>query len=85
MDKILSARIDETVLNKISLLSQRLHATKKKIIETAIQMYAQKIESGKKFDVLEQTCGAWKRKGSIAENIMQNKAKFRKSLMRYQE
>ena len=82
MDKILSARIDEIILNKISLLSQRLHTTKKNIIETAVQLYAQKIELGNKFDVLEQTCGAWKRNGAIAENIRQTKSEFRKSLMR---
>ena len=85
MDKILSARINETVLNKISLLSQRLHTTKKNIIETAIQLYAQKTELGKEFDVLEQTCGAWQRKGSITENIMQTKSAFRKALMRHRK
>ena len=85
MDKILSARIDEAVLNKISLLSQRLHTTKKNIIETAVQLYARKVELGKKIDVLEQTCGAWGKKRSIADNIMQTKIKFRKSFMRHQK
>ena len=69
MDKILSARVDETVLNKISFLAQRLHLTKKKVIEGAVQLYAQRMESAGDMNVFAQTSGAWKRNESIDHTV----------------
>jgi len=37
MDKILSARIDEEIIQKISLIASELKTTKKKVIETGIR------------------------------------------------
>jgi predicted transcriptional regulator len=37
MDKILSARVDETTIRKIGLLAQKLKKTKKAVIEEAIR------------------------------------------------
>ena len=84
MDKILSARVDEIILNKITFLSQKLHVSKKKVIEGAVQMYAQSMESEGHANVFEQTSGAWKRKESINQTITQAKNTFRKSMERHQ-
>ena len=84
MDKILSARVDETVLHKISLLAQRLHVSKKKVIEGAVQMYAQRMESTDEMGVFEQTSGAWKRKETIEQTMAHTKTAFRKSMERHQ-
>ena len=46
MDKILSARVDESVIQRIGSLARQLNTTKKKIIEGAITLYAEKIEKG---------------------------------------
>jgi len=85
MDKILSARVDETVLNKISFLAQRLHLTKKKVIEGAVQMYAQRMESAGDMNVFAQTNGAWNRKESIEQTVTHAKTAFRKSMERHQQ
>lgn len=85
MDKILSARISESIIQRIRVLSQELHTTKKSIIEAAILSYAEKIEAEKGIDVLEQTLGAWQRKGSPAENTEQIRHAFRKSMERHQQ
>jgi len=85
MDKILSARIDEMILNKISFLAQKLHVSKKKVIEGAVQMYAQKVESTGDMNVFAQTSGAWKRQESIEQTVTQAKSSFRKSMERYQQ
>lgn len=77
MDKILSVRIDESVLYKISFLSQRFHVSKKKIIESAVQHYALKIEAAHREDVFSQTHGTWKRKESAVDLVNQVKSKFR--------
>jgi len=85
MDKILSARVDEIILNKISFLAQKLHVSKKKIIEGAVQMYAQQVEAAGDMDVFAQTCGAWKRKETIAQTVSHAKSAFRKSMERMQK
>ena len=85
MDKILSARIDEMVLNKIALLAHKLRVSKKKVIEGAVQMYAQKMESTEDMGVFEQTSGAWKRNESIDQTVNQGKSSFRKSIGRHQK
>ena len=83
MDKILSARVDESVLTKISLLAQKLQTSKKKIIESAVQFYAQKMEGANRSDIFSQTHGVWKRKESAIELIKNAKSKFQKSMERH--
>jgi uridine kinase len=85
MDKILSARVDEIVLNKISFLAQRLHVSKKKVIEGAVEQYAQRMESAGDMNVFVQTSGAWKRKESIEKTVTQARSSFRKSMERHQQ
>jgi len=58
MDKIFSARIDESVTNHISSLARRLRTSKKKVIENAIESYAAQVDKEQDFDVFEHTCGA---------------------------
>ena len=85
MDKILSARVDEMILNKISFLAQKLHVSKKKVIEGAVQMYAQRIESAGDMDVFAQTSGAWKRKESMEQTVTHAKNAFKKSMQRHHQ
>jgi hypothetical protein len=84
MDRILSARVDDLILNKISFLAQKLHVSKKKVIEGAVQMYAHEIEATGEMDVFGQTCGAWKRKETAEQTVSHVKSAFRKSMGRYQ-
>jgi len=83
MDKILSARVDEAILHKISFLAQRLHISKKKVIEGAVQMFAQKMELESDMNVFEQTHGAWKRSETVEQTINHAKSAFRKSMERH--
>jgi len=85
VDKILSARVDETILNKISFLAQRLHLSKKKVIEGAVQMYAQRMESAGDMNVFAQTSGAWKRDEPMDQTVSRAKSAFRKSMQRHQQ
>jgi hypothetical protein len=84
MDKILSARIDETILHKIAFLAQRQHVSKKKIIESAVEMYTQKMERAGEVSVFDQTSGAWRRHESIDQTVAHARNSFRKSMRRYQ-
>ncbi|MBT4484727.1 MAG: hypothetical protein HOC71_13740 [Candidatus Latescibacteria bacterium] len=85
MDKILSARIDEEIIQKISLIASELKTTKKKVIETAIQEYAEKIGKNGKIDVLEMTLGAWNRDETAEETINSIKSAFKRTMVRHQE
>ena len=83
MDKILSARVDEEIIQKISLIASELRMTKKKVIETAIQEYAEKIENTGKIDILEMTSGAWKREEPAEEIIDAIKVAFGRTMTRH--
>lgn len=85
MDKILSARVDEEVVQKINIIAHKLKTTKKSVIENAIQDYAEKIEKEEKIDLLELTLGAWKRDETPDETIKDIKNKFKQSMNRYQK
>ncbi len=48
MDKVLSARVDESVIKKLNMLSRQLNLTKKAILEGAILRYAEQVTVEKK-------------------------------------
>ena len=84
MDKILSARVDESIIRRIGRMAQKLHTTKKAVIEAAILSYAEKAETEKGIDIWEETLGAWKRREPPEETIKQARQAFRESMKRYQ-
>ena len=85
MDKILSARVDESVFRRIGHLARLLNTTKKSIIESAINMYASKIEEQKNLDILDKTFGAWHRDESVEETVGKIRKEFQESMLRHQE
>lgn len=85
MDKILSARVDESVVQQIGNLAKQLNTSKKQIIEGAITLYAEKIEKETKKDILDQTFAAWQRNESARETVQKVRKSFRDSMERYKE
>lgn len=85
MDKIFSARLDEDIIERIGGLARRLRTSKKQIIENAVQRYSDNIDNEEKFDVFEQTCGAWRRKESAAQTVAAARKAFRKSMEKHQK
>jgi predicted DNA-binding protein len=84
MDKILSTRVDESVVNRIGSLARRLRTSKKKIIETAIERYATQVDEEQDFDVFEHTCGVWRRQESTRETAVKARKAFQRSIQRHQ-
>ncbi len=83
MDKIFSARVDESVIRQIGILARQLGKTKKAILESSIQLFAEKMKKEHNLDVFEQTLGAWRREespGKIREKV---RKAFRRSMLRY--
>ena len=83
MDKILSARVDESVFRRIGLLADELHKSKKAIIEDAILSYARKVGAHANVDPLERSFGAWQREESAEETVQETRSKVRQSLERH--
>ncbi len=82
MDKILSARVDEVVLSKISYLAHKLRVSKKKVIEKAVEMYSKQMETAGDVDVFVQTSGAWKRKEGAEQTVNHARRLFKQSMER---
>ncbi len=84
MDKVLSARIDESVIQQIGLLSRKLNTSKKNIIEASIKLYSEQTGLKSKIDVFENTCGAWKRSETAQESVLISRGAFNQSMQRHQ-
>ncbi len=83
MDRVLSVRVDESVIHRLDQLMRRLGGTKKALIEKAISRYAEEVESETgNLDVFTQTFGAWERTESVIETTQQNRAILSDSLPR---
>ena len=82
MDRVFSARLDESVIHLIDMLVSKLHVTKKRLLEEAVRSYAEEQEY-RRCHVFRETSGAWNRKETPAETAAQAKAAFRKSMTRY--
>ncbi len=82
MDKVLSARVDESVVTKIGALARELHTTKKSIIEGAIRLFAEKIEEEQGLDVFDLTCGAWSRNEAPRETVRRVRRAFSDAMTR---
>ena len=82
MDKILSARVDESIIRRIGSLARLLNTSKKKIIEGAIKMYASKIEEENNQDIFDQTFGAWQREETPSETARKVREAFQQSMLR---
>jgi hypothetical protein len=83
MDKIMSTRIDEAVIQHINALAKKLGTSKKAVVENAIRYYLEKIQAEQGFDILEYTCGSWQRNESPAETVQSIKETIRRSQERY--
>jgi predicted transcriptional regulator len=85
MDKILSARVDEAIIRQIGRMAQKLHTTKKAVIEAAILYYAEKDKMIQDHDVFEETLGAWKRPETPGETVKQVRRSFQESMKRHRK
>ncbi len=83
MDKVFSARIDESTLALIEVLSRRTGKSKKKILEEAIRDYESKVGEEDRVDILEHTFGAWKRPEAAKETVEKVRSAFSRSFERH--
>ena len=83
MDRVLSVRVDESVIHLLDQLVRRLGGTKKALLEKAIARFAEEVESETgKLDLFSQTFGAWKRTESVIETTQDSSSLLRDPLPR---
>ena len=85
MDKIVSARIDESTAYLLDTLSNKLQVSKKKILEEAIRSFAQKVQQEQRTDIFSETCGAWKRGETSDYTVKMIRKQFQDSMERHQK
>jgi len=73
---------EESVVNRIGWLARRLHTSKKKVIESAIEAYASRIGKEQELDVFQETCGVWRRRESPTHLVKTGRKAFRNSMHR---
>jgi hypothetical protein len=69
MDKVLSARLDETVVDELTRVTKRRGITKKRFLEEAIRKHAARSAGEDAEDVWTETCGAWSRREPVRTTI----------------
>ena len=84
MDKIFSARIQESVLAIIERISDELHISKKKVIEEAVRKLWENVHQKGSPDFFSKSFGAWRREESPETLIKKSRAAVRKSFERHQ-
>lgn len=85
VDKILSARVDEAVIQQVGILARELNTTKKAIIEAAIKHYSEQKGLEKKINIFDKTCGVWKRSETVQESVSKARSAFNESMKRHHQ
>ena len=83
MDKIVSTRMDEAVIQHIGMLAKKLGTSKKAVLENAVRLYSKKIEAEQGVNILSHTFGSWQRDESSSETVKRIKDAMRKSQERH--
>jgi hypothetical protein len=83
MDKIMSTRMDESVIQSINILAKTMGTSKKAVLEKAVKCLAESIAAEKDLDIFVQTSGGWDRDESNADTVRSTREAMRMSQERY--
>ena len=61
MDKVLSARLDEKIIEELDFATKKLRMTKKQFLEEAIRLRAKETRLEETLRIIDESFGAWKR------------------------
>ena len=83
MDKIISTRLDESVVYLINKMAHKLHISKKSFLENAVRKFVSHVDKTDSVDIFKETCGLWRRKESSRDTTNKIRNAFEKSMKRY--
>jgi hypothetical protein len=84
MDKIISARLDESAVVEMERMTRRLGMTKKRFLEEAIHGHAQRLAASPATDIWSETSGSWKRREAAATTVKKAREAFSAAYKRHQ-
>jgi Ribbon-helix-helix protein, copG family len=82
VDKVLSARLEESVIDELDRACKRLGTTKKQFLEEAIRQRAAAVR-GATGDVWDDTSGAWVRREAPETTIRRARRTFESAMARH--
>lgn len=77
MDKVLSARLDERVIEELDFATKKLRMTKKQFLEEAIHLRAKETCIEETLRIIDASFGAWKREDETIDETLANIRKAR--------
>ena len=83
MERIISARVDESVAVLIGTLAQRLHTSKKRVIEEAMKAYSGAVGVHADDALLDSTAGCWCRKEAPEVTVAHARKAFNAAYRRH--
>ncbi len=83
MDKVISARLDESTVDDLERFSRRIGITKKQFLEEAIRLRAQQAGEQENADIWAETSGVWKRKETPEATVRAARKKFKEVFDRH--
>lgn len=83
MDKVLSARLDETVVDELNRATKRRGITKKQFLEEAIRAHVGQRKGKTAKDVWGETCGTWRRREPAPATIRRARTAFNATMTRH--
>jgi antitoxin component of RelBE/YafQ-DinJ toxin-antitoxin module len=83
VDKVISARLDEAVVDQLDRVTRRLGMTKKQFLEEAIRLRASNADRDRTADVWDETCGAWRRREAATTTIRRAREAFQAAMLRH--
>jgi predicted DNA-binding transcriptional regulator len=84
MEKVLSTRLPEEVIEELEQASRRLGITKKQFLQEAIRMRAAETSRERAREIIDRAWGAWVRDEPPEETVAAIKRAFRESAERRQ-
>lgn len=83
MDKVFSARLDESAIAEMNRVAKRLGMTKKEFLESAIRLRARALDAHDSMDLWEETSGAWKREEAAEKTRSRSRKAFESAYRRH--
>lgn len=83
MGKTMSTNIDESVIAIINKIAKKENLSKKKIIEKAVFLFWDKINSSKDNNIFENSFGSWNREELIEDTVKESREAFNAGFNRH--
>jgi hypothetical protein len=85
MQRMISTRLDEAVIDALDRTTRKLRIPKRQFIEDAIRARVEHLSATDASDPWQDTLGAWDRRESVAATIRASRGPFRRTFARHHE